>query len=294
MSKNYLPVGFAYHPPVSSHLNVVSACAQIHHEVFAPRPLVEPPYLSPVNELFEIKFKFFDIYMQIEILLLWVVSLVTTKFLILKEYSATFVFFDRHLWRTLLYKAMSIYFIDNTCNIKLKSSITCLTGYCGFISREHLLMPLGEDTRTCWLPGQKLFQETRWAPTYSQCIAVYYTDWSVAYRKLDGFAFIFTYTAQACTVKFSIHGEIQATTKQMIYVICTITHLLAIIQEDGWLENLTTQHTMLMQKCTICCYEYLYLYLLDKHLSHAFFPRLHLLQMLAALLFIRLLQTVTV
>ena len=65
---------------------------------------------------------------------------------------------------------------------------------------------------------------------------------------MDGFAFIFTYMAQACTVKFSIHGQIQATTQQMIYVICTSTHLLAIVQEDCWLEHLTTQHIMLMQK----------------------------------------------
>ena len=49
-SLNYLPDGFVCRLAVSSHLHVVSACAQTHHEAFAPMPSVGPPYLSPVNQ----------------------------------------------------------------------------------------------------------------------------------------------------------------------------------------------------------------------------------------------------
>lgn len=36
-----LPGDSVYHPALSSHHRVAFACAQIHHEAFAPSPLAE-------------------------------------------------------------------------------------------------------------------------------------------------------------------------------------------------------------------------------------------------------------
>lgn len=46
--KLILPVGSAYHPPVSSPPHVAFACVQTHHEVFALMPSIGLPYLWPV------------------------------------------------------------------------------------------------------------------------------------------------------------------------------------------------------------------------------------------------------